>query len=295
MRELRLVLLGLAALIAMLLGAGFLVRAFKGPPRAVAVSIEPSVPRVASSLSPQALAAARGVVERAIADTPDYARFFDRLRLVFPGEYETIVANLAAGLGEAGAGRSVTSVATGGAASEANPGVANPDVAMSDAVTALRKAHGALAAKASDDALGQIFVLQLQEAQALAKRDAHLCVAFLYGASGNGFLSFAADHRPLIADAAIAGLDAMASGQTEQVARGAPSDGDFQVLDRALVDKGLSRPEIDALLDGKIATPPIADDEMCKAGQTYLVTLAALPVDVRARLYGLAVDLMAKS
>ena len=290
MRELRLVLLGLAALIAMLLGAGFLARAFKGPPRAVAVSIEPSVPRVASSLSPQALAAARGVVEQAIADTPDYARFFDRLRLVFPGEYETIVANLAAGLGEAGVGRSVSPVGTASTASEANP-----DVAMADAVTALRKAHGALAAKASDDALGQIFVLQLQEAQALAKRDAHLCVAFLYGASGNGFLSFAADHRPLIADAAIAGLDAMASGQTEQVVRDAPSDGDFQVLDRALVDKGLSRPEIDALLDGKVATPPIADDEMCKAGQTYLVTLAALPVDVRARLYGLAVDLMAKS
>ena len=291
MRELRLVLLGLAALIAMLLGTGFLVRAFKGPPRAVAVSIEPSVPRVASSLSPQALAAARGVVEQAIADTPDYARFFDRLRLVFPGEYETIVANLAAGIGkEAGAGRSITPVATGGVASEANP-----DVAMADAVTALRKAHGALAAKASNDALGEIFVLQLKEAQALAKRDAHLCVAFLYGASGNGFLSFAADHRPLIADAAIAGLDAMASGQTEQVQRAAPSDGDFQMLDRALVDKGLSRPEIDALLDGKVATPPIADDEMCKAGQVYLATLAALPVDVRTRLYGLAVDLMAKS
>ena len=67
------------------------------------------------------------------------------------------------------------------------------------------------------------------------------------------------------------------------------------MLDRALVDKGLSRPEIDALLDGKVATPPIADDQMCKAGQAYLVTLAALPVDVRARLYGLAVDLMAKS
>ncbi len=291
MRELRLVLLGLAALISVLLGAGFLVRAFKGPspPRVVAVPIEPSVPRVASRLSPQALAAARGTVERAIADTPDYARFFDRLRLVFPGEYETIVANLAAGIGKETAGGAIAPVAAI-AGSEANP-----DVAMADAVTALRKAHGALAARASDDALGQIFVLQLKEARALAERDAHLCVAFLYGASGTGFLSFAADHRPLIADAAIAGLDAMASGQTEQVQRAAPSDADFQVLDRALVDKGLSRPEIDALLDGKTATPPIADDEMCKAGQIYLVTLAALPTAVRARLYGLAVDLMAKS
>ena len=290
MRELRLVLLGLAALIAMLLGAGFLARAFKGPSRPVAVMVEPSVPRVASNLSPQALAAARGAIEQVIADTPDYARFFDRLHLVFPGEYETIVANLAAGVGKETAGRGITPVATGIAAPEANP-----DVAMADAVTALRKAHGALAAKASDDALGEIFVLQLKEAQALAGRDAHLCVAFLYGASGTGFLQFAADHRPLIADAAIAGLDAMASGQTEQVQRAAPSDADFQVLDRALVDKGLSRPEIDALLDGKTATPPIADDEMCRAGQVYLNTLAALPVDVRARLYGLAVDLMAKS
>ena len=34
---------------------------------------------------------------------------------------------------------------------------------------------------------------------------------------------------------------------------------------------------------------------MCKAGQTYLETLATLPTDPRARLYGLAVDLMAKS
>ena len=277
MRELRLVLLGLAALIAMLLGAGFLARAFKGPSRPVAVMVEPSVPRVASNLSPQALAAARGAIEQG-------------LHLVFPGEYETIVANLAAGVGKETAGRGITPVATGIAAPEANP-----DVAMADAVTALRKAHGALAAKASDDALGEIFVLQLKEAQALAGRDAHLCVAFLYGASGTGFLQFAADHRPLIADAAIAGLDAMASGQTEQVQRAAPSDADFQVLDRALVDKGLSRPEIDALLDGKTATPPIADDEMCRAGQVYLNTLAALPVDVRARLYGLAVDLMAKS
>ena len=70
---------------------------------------------------------------------------------------------------------------------------------------------------------------------------------------------------------------------------------DFQSLDHALVDKGLSRPEIDALLDGKTPQPPIPDATMCEAGQSYLATLATLPASVRTRLYGLAVDLMAKS
>ncbi len=285
MRELRLVLLGLAALIAALLGTGFLLRAFKRPPAPVtAVMIEPAVPRAASTLSPQALASARSAVEQAIADAPDYTRFFDRLHLVFPGEYETIVANLAATTGH-----------ENGAPTIGGTDGANADAAMADAVMALRRAHGALAAKASDTMLGQIFVLQLREAQALASRDAHLCVAFLYGASGTGFLTFAADHRPLIAEAAIAGLDAIVSGRVEQVQRSAPSDGDFALLDKALVNKGLSRPEIDALLDGKAANPPIADETMCKAGQLYLDTLATLPAAVRARLYGLAVDLMAKS
>lgn len=215
----------------------------------------------------------RASIERALADAPDYMRFFDRLRLVYPSDYETIMSGLAAL-----PGRDI-----------------NADTVMADAVAALRRAHGAQAAKASDAALGQIFALQLQEMQGLAQRDPHLCVAFLYGANGNGFASFASEHRPLVADAAIAGLDAMNSGRMDQVNRGSPSDSDFQSLDRALVEKGLSRPEIDALLDGKTADPPIADDQMCKAGQTYLQTLAALPPDVRARLYGLAVDLMAKS
>ena len=182
-----------------------------------------------------------------------------------------------------------------GLAANAKDKDVNVDLVMADAVSALRRVHGALAMKASDPALDQIFAWQLREMQALAQRDPHLCVAFLYGANGSGFLSFAADHRGLVADAAIAGLDAMNSGRTDQVGRSPPSDSDFQALDRALVSKGLSRPEIDALLDGKLADPPIADPDMCQAGQTYLATLATLPPDMRGRLYGLAVDLMAKS
>ena len=256
MRELRLVMLGLAAVMLLLLAAGFVGRALHPhaqPRNDVDASTRPAaVPRVA--------------VEAAIADAPDYARFFDRLRLAFPSDYETIVASLALGPAQRGA----------------EP---DADAMMADAVTALRRVHGPLAAKASEAALQQIFASNLREMNAMGEVNPQLCVAFLFGAGGSGFSSF-------VADAAIAGLDAISSGRTEQVARTAPSDADFQLLDRALVAKGLSRPQIEALLDGKTADPPIPDAEMCRAGQTYLATLAELPEASRDRLYALAVNLM---
>ena len=277
MNNLRLALLGLAAIAALFLGFGFLQRAFRGPqaPADTAVIIlQPAVP-VPTEDGP-AVGAARRKVEAAIAATPDYARFFDKLRALFPGEYESILASLAR---EAGAA----------------PQFPSADTLTADAIGALRKSDGLLAARASDDALGQIFVRQLDEMRALAQRDVHLCVAFLYGASGTGFLDFAAANRAMIADSGIAGLDAMHSGQVEQITRTAPSDGDFQLLERALTQKGLSRPEIETLLDGKTANPPIADDRMCAAGQSYLETLAGLEPGPRGRLYALAVNLLAKS
>ena len=281
MRELRLVLLGLAAVITLFLGTNFLLRAFRPPvsePERVGTSFDRSpidvgktMPSLPPLVQPKAPAAARALVERTIADAPDYTRFFDRLRLALPSDYETIMNSLANVV--------------------ANGGEANADTMTADAVAILRRARGALAAQGAGPVLAQVFVLQLREMQALAQRDGHLCVAFLYGANGAGFQGFAADHRPLVADAAIAGLDAINSGSIEHVRRGAPTDADFQALDRALVDKGLSRPEIEALLDGKSAVPPIPDETMCQAGQTYLQTLATLPSDIRDRLYGLAVDI----
>jgi len=278
MMNLRLALLGLAAIAALFLGAGFLERAFRGDRGAPTVETRaPGAETGALSLpETPAIVAARRAIEDTIATSPDYTRFFDRLRLVFPSDYDTILGTLA----RAAAGSDKT---------------ASPDAIMADAVAALRKADGALASKSSDAVLGRIFTMQLNEMRALAQRDAHLCVAFLYGASGAGFLDFAADHRGLVADAAIAGLEAMNSGRMDNIQRGTPSDADFQALDRALTQKGLSRPEIEALLDGKTADPPIADSRMCAAGQTYLETLGALDAAARARLYGLAVDLMAKS
>ncbi len=294
-RELRLTLLGLAAIIAVVLGASFMLRAFRsdsvplvtaeqGPavvpaPEESTAATDEAAPAAGtaplrSALAPEALEAARASLDKAIAAAPDYARFFDKMKAVFPAESDSILNTLA----EANQGKQI-----------------DVDKLMADAVAALRHAHGTLAAKAPDEALGQIFALQLEEMKALAKKDTHLCVAFLYGANVSGFSAFAADHRPLVADAAIAGLAAMDGGRAQPVDRGPPSDADFQALDHALVDKGLSRPEIDALLDGKTPQPPIPDATMCEAGQTYLATLAALPAGVRTRLYGLAVDLMAKS
>ena len=270
MRELRLSLLGLAAIIAIVLGASFMLRAFKTDPSKIPVveaprgpdgtkpnamqadglaatdeAAPPATAPLRSALAPEALEAARGALDRSIVATPDYARFFDKLKAVFPEEYDSILNTLA----EASQGKDI-----------------DVDKLMADAVASLRHAHGLLAAKAPDDALGQIFNLQLEEMKALATKDPHLCVAFLYGANVTGFSAFAADHRPLVADAAIAGLEAMDGGRAQPVNRGPPSDSDFQTLDRALVDKGLSRPEIDALLDGKSPQPPISDPTMCEAG-----------------------------
>ena len=281
MKMLRLVLLGLAAIIAFVLCGNFLLRAYKSAAPATALnapapagSQDSAAAPLRAALSPEALSASRAAIEHAIADTPDYARFFDRLREAFPADYETIMNMVAA----AGQGRDV-----------------NVDSVMSDAVAALRRAQGTAAAKAPDPALARIFTMHLAEMKALAERDPHLCVAFLYGANVPGFPAFAADHRGLVADAALAGLEAMSAGRSSGVERGGPSDADFQALDHALVGRGLTRPEIDALLDGRTPEPPIDDATMCTAGQTYLSTLAELPPEVRARLYGLAVDLMAKS
>jgi len=277
MRNLRLALLVLAAMSALLLGLGFLQRAFKSENASTATAPDSATAPAANppSLRPSANDARRKI-EAIIATAPDYGRFFDRLRAVFPNDYNNILDSLAKD-----------------AATASKPPTA--DAVLADAVTALRRANGSFAAKASDDALARIFAMQLKEIQALAQRDPHLCVAFLFGANGPGLLDFAASHRDLVADAAISGLDAMNSGHDTPTARGMPGDADFQLLDKGLTDKGLSRAEIETLLDGKTANPPIPDERMCAAGEIYLETLRGLDPAVRGRLYSLAVDLMVKS
>ena len=98
--------------------------------------------------------------------------------------------------------------------------------------------------------------------QAAAQEDKKMCVAFLYGANNLDFQHFAAARRALVADMALAGLEAMVSGQARKIDRAQPNEADFKVLEKALTERGLGKVEIDALLDGKMPDPPLDDAKM---------------------------------
>lgn len=275
-QDAKLFLLGLIGTLLIGAGAWLLIDLVTAPTQGPSAEGPPVVtaPPTETKVAPPK-DAARAAVEQTIADTPDIARFFDRLRLALPGEYETAIAALAA------------------RQSSGNRDSADYD--LSQAVKTLRQSRGALAAKADGSALTKVFENQLAVLKALAGRDAHLCVDFLYGGASEAFLKFSAENRPLVADLAIAGLEAILDGKDRNIARATPSEADFQIFETALRQNGLGTPEIGALLDGKAPEPPIPDDRMCSAGQTYLQTLLQMPDDVRARIEALAVDLMARS
>jgi hypothetical protein len=213
--------------------------------------------------------------DRLIATAPEYARFFKRLHDAFPADYAAAV-------------QSYKARAAGGAEE-------SPDFYVSEAVRLLRQAHGVLASKAESAELEKVFQVQLEILRAIAAQDPKLCVTFLYGGTDRDFSRFAAGRRPLVGEMALAGLEAVASGQARKIDRAAPSEADFQQLETALGAKGLGKTEIEALLDGKMPDPPIEDARMCAAGQTYLETLHELPEPVRMRIYGLTAELMARS
>ena len=288
-KDLRLVMLGLAAALMLAGGVALLLLAGASPspqpqpevaqqpaattPAPQATPAEPAAP--APTGPPPEILAARRAVEQKIAEAPEVARFFDRLRLALPGEYEIAIGALAR--------RRI-----GG-------GDDTADYYLSEAVKSLRQSRGALAAKADAPALSKVFAQQLAVLNALSTRDAKACVDFLYGGASEAFFKFSADNRALVSDLAIAGLDAIVDGKQKNISRGAPNEADFQQFEAALKKAGLAPIEIDALLDGKTPDPPLPDARMCAAGQTYLQTLAALPDPARMRIYALAIDLMARS
>jgi isochorismate hydrolase len=276
--DLRLVLLGLAAVASHVLGWSLIQQALRTDPTRPVKQAEIHIPAQEQPSSAELAARAdmRQKIEAQLAQSPEYMRFFDRLKLVFPSEYETIMETFAK------------------RAASANE-TDDIDAMMSEAVRTLRLSHGVLAAKANGSALQKIFTMQLSMMQALATKDPRLCVDFLYGGASRGFFMFSAENRALVSDMALAGLDAITDGQTNKIERAAPSEADFQVLEKALRDQNLSTAEIEALLDGKTADPPIPDTRMCAVGQVYLQTLSGLPEAARYRLYGLAVELMARS
>ncbi len=278
---LRLALLSLAAIIAVALAIGLFMDAGRQleprpiqSPIAAAAPAAPTAP--ASVTSDEPLRQARESVEREIAaKAPEYAVFFDRLHGALPAEYDTIVNGFAR---EALDGKDLSI-----------------DALLSQAVRDLRVSNGILAAKADGPALSHIFDIQLRMMQALAGTDPKLCVDFLYGGASQAFFAFSAAHRPLVADMAIAGLEAIGSGRANQIDRDAPTDTDFNQLSSAMKSQGVNDAEVAAILDGKTPNPPIPDARMCTVGQIYLKTLAALPEQSRLRIYALAVSLMARS
>lgn len=274
MNILRLALLGLAAGIAIILGAhGVIEVGHAQKPPAAALATTESQDGIANAQ----LRAARERIEKRIATTaPDYMRFFDRLKQLLPDEYDEILDGFAR-------------------QSLEGADMSNVDSLLSAAVRTLRISSGAFAAKADEAALAHIFDLQLTMMRALAAKDPKLCVDFLYGGASQAFFEFSSKNRALVAEMAVAGLEAINDGRTKQIERRPPNDSDFEQLETALKAKQVNDAEISAVLDGKIPTPPIAAARMCEVGEIYLQTLTEIPADARLRIYGLAVELMAHS
>lgn len=273
MNILRLALLSLAAVIALSLGIHWLVVASRmDEPASNSSSLfkEKRLPDDAAT------AEIRRKIEAKLFESPDYARFFDRLKLVLPSEYEALIEEFVR-------------------REQAGAIVTNVDFLMSEAVRSLRISRGMMAAKAGAPALAHIFEVQSSVLRALAAKEPRLCVDFLYGGASDAFFSFSSEHRPLVADMAVAGLEAIEDGQTQKIERQPPNDADFDLLEKALKSRSLNEIEIEALLDGKNPDPPIPDARMCDVGQIYLETLTTLPEPVKLRIYGLAVELMARS
>ncbi len=272
---LRLALLSFAAVIAVALAVAFFLDAGRQAAETQSTEAPSSAPPEPPAAEPLALA--RQSIEKEIArEAPDYAVFFARLQSALPSEYDAILDDFAK---EALDGKDVRNV----------------NSLLSQAVREVRVSNGILAAKADGPALAHIFDVQLAMMQALATTDAKLCVDFLYGGASQAFFTFSATHRPLVADMAIAGLDAIVSGRANGIERDPPGDADFNQLSSAMKAQGVNDAEVAAILDGKQPNPPIPDARMCAVGQIYLKTLASLPEQTRLRIYALAVSLMARS
>lgn len=270
MHVLRLALL----IVSVLVGVGLLVVYFSAT-RPVEEQPVPA-PVEERQASAEEIAAARREIETALAEAPEYAEVTSRLSTQFPAEYETFLAEASRRSAVAGTAASV-------------------DMLVFEAARTLRASRGILAAKAGVAALDRVFELQRDMLRALALEDPRLCVDFLYGGAGDGFFRFSAQHRALVARFALAGLDAISDGQAARIDRETPTRDDLRALEDGLLAKGLQGDEIEAVLDAKTSDPPIEDERLCRAGRIYLDVLSSLPEPARMRLYGLAVELMARS
>jgi hypothetical protein len=266
MNILRFLLIGVAALVAGLIGWRY-----KGAPvRGEAAS------QVMAAPKPISTEKARQEVSAQLNKVAEYLPFYARLTQDFPGDQSQVVQTLVAKTASAGT-------------------VDSPDAALIDAIRALQNRRGIVAARAEADKLLHIFDAQSAIIAGLADSNPSLCREFLYGGSSDGFLDFAASHRGLIAALAIAGLEAIENGQNSGIGHDSPTDADLDALAQALAHQGLSEGEIAALMDGVMPREAISDARMCEIGRIHLEALRNLPEPSRSRVLALAVRLMAHS
>ena len=225
---------------------------------------------------PMSEAQATQALDEVLGSAPEYADFFARFAQAFPTDYAAATAAFKARLKAVGHADSA-------------------DYYVSEAVRLLRKSQGALVAKAEPEPLGRVFDAQLAVMRAMAQDSPRMCVGFLYGATAQDFERAAASKRPLVAEMALARLEATANGQVKRIERGAPSPADVKALEKALAERGLSETEIDVLIGGRTLDPPLEDARMCAIGLAYLETLRALPEASRAKIYSLLLEQMARS
>jgi hypothetical protein len=265
---LRLVLLGLALVILVMLGW----RGLESGPIRRPSALARIIPDISVSMGGDA----RPAIEISLTQAAEYAPALARIQQNFAQDYERLIDEFAERATAAGKVESV-------------------DYYLAEMLRGLRQRRGILAARAKPAPLARIFEVQAQMLAALSRTNPRLCVDFLYGNTSPDFYAFAATHRRLVADMALAAIDALTDGRLQKVERRAPSNVDFDLLEKELTARGLSRAEIDALLDGRAPERPPGDARMCEAGRRYIDALQALPEGSRARIHGLAVELMARS
>ena len=230
------------------------------------ISEQPGVPAVAPVAAPPA------TPDQRIAEIPEFAEFYGKLRIAFPQDYAAFRASL-------GSARPAPSA----------------DAAIWDAMRDLQQARGVLAAGADAATLDRYFDARSAMVAGLAPLSPRLCADFLYGQTGSSISGFTAAHRGLVATLADRQLAAIVDGLAQNRERSPPTDADLDALAAALKDRGLSPSEVSLLVDGRTPDPPLPDARLCQIGQVYLETLHDLPADARHRIYGLVAELLARS
>jgi hypothetical protein len=281
-RTIRIAILALAAVLAAAFGSWFLATqggkpaAFEPPLRVRTVttqSVAPDEAEAPAKSGETAASADSAALLEKIGKAPEYQPFFARLRALYPGDFEAALTT--------GAGQGMDKAENAA------------DLFLNQSVLQLRQTRGLTGAKAGGQALDHLFDVHLNILRQLAGDDAALCVDFLNGAPAGRFGDFTGGHRALMADWATAGLDAVSDGAEKKIDREAPTPQDFDDLEKRLLEKGLDKPAIDLLLDGKEPNPPLTDQQACKNGIAYLEALKSLPDLQRLRLYALALEVMA--